>query len=148
MLIICPCCGRRRTLEKRKRGLLRCTNCGAQAARVIRKIKVWMETRDFDGVEGEKARHNTFGQLKEYAEMKGYKPKWADMKFRTLFGRKPNGEAVEAGQPMNSELLRWCWKQASAWAREMRKREGKMVKPPQPEAKSEFMAAADWESWK
>ena len=44
MLIICPCCGRRRTLEKRKRGLLRCTNCGAQAARVIRKIKVDIPT--------------------------------------------------------------------------------------------------------
>jgi hypothetical protein len=146
MLIICACCGRRRKIEKRKRGLLRCTNCGAKAARVIRKIKVWMETGDFDGVEGETARHNTFGQLKEYAEMKGYKPKWADMKFKALFGRKPNGEAVEVGQAPNSELIRWCWKQASAWAKEMRKREAANVKPLEPEKKSVLMDWQDWET--
>jgi hypothetical protein len=145
MLIICACCGRQRNVEKRKRGIYKCNNCGAKAARVIMRIKAWMDATDTDGVDPEIARHSTMARLKYYAEMKGYKPGWAGMKFKKLFGCWPNGESIEEPQAPTTDLMRWFWKQAAEYSREMRKREGAKAKPLPPEPMSGLMSKEDWE---
>jgi hypothetical protein len=96
-----------------------------------------------DGIEADKARHETFAGLKKYAEHRGYKPGWASMKFKELFGRWPNGESVEAAAPAPHELLVWIRRQNAAYAAKRRKDE--KPKPMAPEAKSDLMSAEDWD---
>ena len=143
-LIICACCGRRRNVAKRKKGRLYCENCGARAARVVRRLRVWMETSDYDGIPREEARHRTMGMLKEYAEIKGYKPKWADVKFEVLFKCRPNGESAEPPQTPSGELIKWFWKQASEYSQMMRKAEAAKMKPKEPEKRSSLMTHEDY----
>ena len=144
-LIICACCGRQRNVEKRKRGKLKCSNCGAAAARVIIRLRAWMDITDKDGVEASVAHHATMARLKYYADMKGYKPGWASMKFKTLFGRWPNGESIEEPQVPTTDLLKWFWKQAAEYSREMRKKEAANIKPKEPEKQSDLMSWQDYE---
>ena len=145
-LIICCCCGRQRNVATVNKGKLRCSNCGASAARVIRRIRVWMNTADNDGVSPETARHATYARLKYYAEEKGYKPGWVGMKFKMLFGCWPNGESVEEAQAPTEHLMKWFWKQASEYSKQMRKREfAAQPSSKPPEKESELMRPEDWE---
>ena len=75
------------------------------------------------GVDVELARHRTYAGLKWYAEQKGYKPGWASMKFKAIFGRWPNGEASEGAAAPSEELMRWVKRGNAAYAKEQRKRE-------------------------
>ena len=72
---------------------------------------------DRDGIEAEPAQHQTFSGLKGYAARRGYKPGWASMKFKELFGRWPNGESREPAAPAGHELLGWIRRQNIAYAK-------------------------------
>ena len=148
-LIICLCCGRRRNVAKRKSGVLRCSRCGAAAARVIHRVRHWMALDDYDGLDRDQARHNAYAYLKWWAEQKGYKPGYASVKFKELFGEWPNGESREDGQPPTPELLRWIRMQANAWKREIKKREAAKTTAPSPEVISVLLSEKDIDvSWR
>ena len=121
MLIICASCGRRRTLERKPRGRLRCTVCKSVAVRVIRRIKNWMRIDDVDGVPEHEARMATFAGLRWYAAAKGYKPGWAARKFKTIYGVWPNGESVAEPEPPAGGLAHWINQQNAAYATAKRK---------------------------
>jgi ribosomal protein L37E len=123
MLIICASCGRRRTLEHKPKGTLRCSVCGAGAARIVRKIKAWMAYDDYDGAGLERAREDTMAGLVWYAHQRGYKPGWAAVKFKAIYGCWPNGESQAKPEPPQVELMRWIGRQNLRYAAEMRKQE-------------------------
>ena len=116
MLVTCASCGRRRTIEKRPRGRLRCSNCGAFAVRVQRKLKWWMATADFDGIPEHDARTLTFARLAWYAEQKGYKPGYASAEFKAIYGCWPNGESKAVPQVVVAPLMHWINLQNAAFA--------------------------------
>ena len=116
MLITCASCGRRRTLEKRPRGRLRCTGCGSVAFRVIRKVKWWHPTAPQDGVGEHAGRLKTYQGLIYYAHHKGYKAGWAAFKFKAIFGVRPNGEVGAEPAKPSGELVHWIVQQAAAYS--------------------------------
>ncbi len=120
-LIICLACGCQKGLTPLKRGKYRCTNCGAADPRLVRgkAEKVWMDGEKA-GVDIETARHRTYAGLKWYAENRGYKPGWAAVKFKKIFGQWPNGEAVEEAVVPQQGLYRWIKKQNASYAKERR----------------------------
>jgi hypothetical protein len=142
-LIICLSCGRQRLVSPIKKKNYFCSNCEARHPRLVRREIALVVWADREGVEPELARHQTFAGLKKYAEYRGYKPGWASMKFKELFGRWPNGESNEAAAPAAHELLGWIRRQNAAYGRRMRAKE----KPPaaEPEQGSPLMSAEDWD---
>jgi predicted RNA-binding Zn-ribbon protein involved in translation (DUF1610 family) len=127
-LLLCFCCGRQREVKPLKKGILySCSNCGAKKIRIIRSRKhggglTWA---DGDGVSSYEARHKTYAGLRRYAEYRGYKkPRgWCANKFLEIFGRWPNGEAVENAAPASSGLLWWIRQQNAAYRKRKREEE-------------------------
>jgi len=120
-LIICIGCQHQVNVTPVKRRRYKCNNCGCVEVIIIRRPKIWMEIADKAGLPVEEATHLVYAGLKWEAERRGYKPKWVDMKFLRLFGRKPNGEAVEGPQPPSQHLVKWFGKERAAYAKERRK---------------------------
>jgi hypothetical protein len=152
-LIVCPACGRRRTLPKRPKGLLVCSVCGARGARVRypRQIRWWEPAGEYEGLGREAGRHAAFAGFKWWAEHRGFKPGYPSQKFRAMFGCWPNGEQTEEGRAPGPDLLRWIRMQANAWKKQKRKEEGALAAKlvPKPEQTSALMTPDDMEtSWR
>ena len=148
-LVICQACGRQREFKSVPQRAFKCFGCGAHDPLIIRNVTSRMRLNgirdgDSEGIGAEAAAHATYARLKGYQETKGYKAAWLTMKFKAIFHRPPNGEAVEEAAPMTAELKRWIEGQNKRWARERRKSE-----KPQPKASerhSELMTADDWDT--
>lgn len=126
-LLHCFCCGRQREVKPiRKGAAYTCGNCGAKQVRIVRskhqaRDVSWTEK---DGVSEYEAKHQTYAGLRRHAEHRGYKKAkgWCAVKFKEIFGRWPNGEAVESAAPASAGLLWWIRKQNAAY-RKRRKAE-------------------------
>jgi hypothetical protein len=122
-LIICCGCGRQRSQKPVRRGARRCSNCGAGDPRIVHRIRVWHDLEDRDGLERYEARRRTYGGLLWLRDQKGYKPAYADAKFRTIFGERPNGEASATAEPPSAELLAWLARDIARWKARKRAQE-------------------------
>jgi hypothetical protein len=150
-LIICPACDRRVKVGKARRARLRCSNCGALGARVVsnRQMHRLADSEESAGLNRDAARHMTFAGLKWQAEIKGYKPGWAGMKFKAMFGVWPNGESKEEAAAPGTGLVRWMYQQGQAFKKEMKAKgipfvptKKKVVATEKP---SIIMSDEDWE---
>ena len=65
---------------------------------------------------------NFFGQLKQHALTRGYKPGWAALKFKEFTGEFPN-YAIEGYDPeeITPQVASWITSRAIAWAKSQRK---------------------------
>jgi hypothetical protein len=84
--------------------------------RAIRKIRWWLPTEDFDGLDCEKARTITMSGLIWYAQIKGYRPGWAVFRFLRIYGVWPNGECLVQPEPPRGELAWWINQQNALYA--------------------------------
>jgi hypothetical protein len=142
-LLICLSCGYQREMSPIPRKEFICGKCGCRHPRLIRREKMpgMIVGGDRDGIDPERARHQTFAGLKRHAEIKGYKPVWASMKFKELFRRWPNGESKEPPVPPSGELRAWIRRQNIAYAKSKGPRK---IETPAPEAQSKLMTDDDW----
>ena len=127
-LLVCFCCGRQREIKPLKKGIVySCSNCGAKHIRIIRSRKYsgGVSWADSDGVSADEARHQAYAGLRRYAEHRGYQKAngWCANKFREIFGRWPNGEAMVAAAPASAGLLWWIRQQNTAFKKRMREQE-------------------------
>lgn len=125
-LIACFACGRQRQVKPiRKHVHYFCPNCGARQL----DIGLRRSGSDREGIDAEKAKHETFAALKRHAEVRGYKqtwpakPDWVAVTFKKIFGRWPNGEAVEPSAPAPAGLLRWVRRENRAFRKRKREEE-------------------------
>ena len=68
---------------------------------------------------------NFIGELKQYAEERGYKPGWAAMKYKGRFGVWPNDPRVKYAQPRrpSNETMAWIYVEQKNYIRsQIRKR--------------------------
>jgi hypothetical protein len=121
-LVICFSCGRQRNMQPVKRKLI-CSNCGARGPRVLHRFKVWMDVAEKEGVSKDEARRRVYAGLLWIRDAKGYRAAYADMKFRTIYGEKPNGERGVEPEAPDGELLKWVDRQNAAWKGERKKAE-------------------------
>lgn len=49
----------------------------------------------------------TFAELAGYARERGYKPGWATIKFRAIYGEWPNGESKAEPVLPGGRLMHW-----------------------------------------
>lgn len=142
-LLLCISCGYQREMSPIPRKSFRCSKCGCRHPRLIRTEKMpgMIVGGDREGIDPELARHGAMGGLKKIGEYRGYKPGWASMKFKELYGRWPNGESKEPAAPAPHEILAWVRRQNAAYARRMPKRSTATVLP---EEKSPLMTDDDW----
>jgi len=148
--VLCYCCGRQRAVERIKKGTrLICRNCGARGPRVInrRHVKWWMDVGERDGDDADEARHRLMGWLRWWAEHKRYKPGWAAVRFREMFGRRPNGEAKSEPTPPGPGLMDRIKRDNAAYAKQMRAAEKLISMTRNAErAESDLMSAEDWDA--
>lgn len=126
-LIICCGCDRQRERQPIKRGgNVRCSNCGAYGPRIIYRRKIWLDWSEKDGLERMEARRRSYAGLRWIVESRGYKPGWASVKFKGLFGGWPDGlEEVPAYEPTQG-LLDWIRRGNARWkaARKLQEKGG------------------------
>jgi hypothetical protein len=102
-----------------------------------------MDSDERDGQDADAARHSLFGGLLWWCEHKGYKAVWSVLKFRKMFGRKPNGEAKAEPQAPSEQLLHWVSRDNAAYKARMRAIEARSS-PGETVAESPLMSADDW----
>jgi DNA-directed RNA polymerase subunit RPC12/RpoP len=142
MYLICVSCHHHAEIKPLKKDArLRCKECGSRVARTTRVVKSNMLN---GGVtEPGAARVLTYAGLLSIAEQRGYKPGWAAMKWKIIFGDWPPDDRPPVQNP-SQELMWWIRQQNIAYAKANFPREKKPPKPP--EKKSELMSSADWET--
>lgn len=117
-LIVCHSCERQRVISPIKRLIYTCSNCGAKNPRIIRRRKVWANWDDIDGKDKTEALRATYAGLKWLTENKGFKPKYPDAKFRSIFGYWPSDEICQVpSYPPSPALLNWIARSNAAWKR-------------------------------
>jgi len=80
-----------------------------------------MQWHDVDGVPREEAERRTLSGLLWFANARGYKPGWASVKFKALFGKWPDREkGVDAEAPVGG-LMNWVTREQLAYAAECRR---------------------------
>lgn len=144
MFCICIACHKVAEIKPLpKRARLKCSACGSRVARVVRKVLPKM--LNGGQTDPEAARTMTFAGLLSIASARGYKPAWAAMKYKIIYGEWPHGEP-SAGQNPSGELLWWIKKQNIEYAKARRAAEGvewsrSRLKP---ETQSQLMTGEDW----
>lgn len=110
-------------------GSLKCPNCGSEAARTAPILEYSeAELQKFNG----KHKHRRaeveiftpadkaifFAELKTHGLMHGYKPGWASMKYKEMFGRWPERsiEHVAPAAEISRATARWIKSRQIAWA--------------------------------
>jgi hypothetical protein len=150
-LIICCGCERQRKISPIKRNIYTCSNCGAKHPRIIRRQKIWANWEDSPGIVKIEALRRTYAGLRWLAENKKFKPKYADAKFRSIFGYWPPDEIIDVPPYVLSQnLLWWITRSNQAWKKAKRLEE--QTKAPQvilrlpasEDTLSPFMTAEDW----
>jgi hypothetical protein len=125
-LLTCPSCERSRVAEAARPGAhYRCTNCGSNGTIIIRRQKIWIPWRDFDGLDRSAARARTFAGLHWFAIQKNYKRLgWPRIKYLHLFDQWPD-VTIEQTPPeqIRHFLMKWIEKQNAKRAAERRKSE-------------------------
>ncbi len=83
----------------------------------------------------------THAGLLSIAVHRGYKPGWAAVKYKSMYGAWPPRETPEIQNP-NSELLWWIKKQNTEYAKARRAQE--VPAAPQAKPESGLMTEDDW----
>ena len=121
MWVICIGCHHAvevKPLPKNKR--LRCSACGSQVARTVRQIKESM--LNGGQMPPDEAKALTHAGLISIASHRGYKPGWAAMKFKLIYGYWPDGKPDP--QNPSGELTWWIKREGRAYAKAMREKDG------------------------
>lgn len=123
MLITCPGCEWTAKVEKRPKPP--CPNCGALVLKGRRHIKVWMTTTR-RGFNPKYARFNTYRCLIWLGQELRYKPGWAAVKYKKLYGEWPLDEWMRVAVPTmpSSGLVGWVIADKAKRASLMRKLDG------------------------
>jgi hypothetical protein len=89
--------------------------------RIIHRRKIWANWEENAGIIKIEALRRTYAGLKFWGEMKEYKPKYADAKFRSIYGYWPPDEILEVPSYSPTTHLRW-WiaKSNEAWKKARR----------------------------
>lgn len=121
----CPSCHYLRPPKVRE-----CPACGFIAEHVPHDVKaaegelieVTPKTLNRKSTLAEKALF--YGELRGYAQERGYNPKWADAKYREKFGTWPNDPRVRhaPARTPSRATRNWCKAQAIRWAKSQPKR--------------------------
>lgn len=124
-LIVCFVCQRQRQVKPIKRNAVyRCGNCGRTDVLLIRRRqKLWENWNDRDGLTVEIAPYQVYAELKQYCENKRYKNGWVGNKFKSIFGRWPNGEASAPGCIPSPAILQWIRAGNKSFAKRKREEE-------------------------
>ena len=124
-LVICPGCGHSKALDHvpRKRNF-RCSNCGAIAMYVMRKVKVWFKPpMERPAVT---ARADTYSSLCYMAADWHYAPGWALVQFAAIFGEFPSVDDCRLQpdpDPPPWELVKWVLADKAKHASELRQQD-------------------------
>lgn len=150
MWVICVGCHHAVNIKVPKNKRLRCTVCGSTVARTVVRLKHQM--LNGGQMPAEEARKLTLGALISIASHRGYKPVWAHMKYKTIFGEYPKFDA-EMQNP-SGELLWWIKREGRAYAKMMREKDGgewkkggrpSKLNPTGVEKDSALMSKDDWQ---
>ncbi len=145
-LIVCCGCDRQREISPVKRINYNCSNCGAKKPRIIFRRKIWNNWSENTGIIKIEALRRTYAGLKWWAENKEYKPKYADAKFRSIFGNWPPDEISDVPPySPTANLLWWIAKSNEAWKKKKRLEEKELqVELPVVSLPSPLMTDDDW----
>lgn len=115
-----------------------CPHCGFERKVIAKTVKTLDgELSEFDGMKltAAQKRNNRnmskadkaafHGELKWYADYKGYKSGWASMKYRDRFGVWPNDPEIKYAEPREPsyDTDRWIRSQNIRWAKGKRKQQ-------------------------
>lgn len=140
-LLCCPCCGRQKPVKPIKRGAkFKCVNCGCRSPLVLMRGN----GTERPGLDLQEAMRSTLAGLLRHAEFKGFKPGFAAVKFRELFGMWPKIKTEP--EPAAAALLLWVKRQNRAYAKARRDLEKANELPLAPEPISPLMTAEDLET--
>jgi hypothetical protein len=153
-LIICIACQRQRIFDPLQRLNYYCSNCGAHHPQRIYRRKVWMDWTEKQGIIKTQAKSGIYASLRWIVAQKGYKPGWAAMKFKIIFGDWPPKEFEFIEPEVPTSILLWfIQRQNDIWKRQKRAEEKKTaadrVNLPPVEVASEcqpyWMTDSDWD---
>ena len=88
------------------------------------------------------AKQMTHAMLLSVAVRRGYKPGWAGMKYKAIYGAWPPWGEVPEPQNPSGELMWWIRKQGKEYAKAKRAAEAPAA--PQPKPESALMSEDDW----
>lgn len=154
-LVVCLICDRQRVLWF-PRGVLICSNCGAHDPQIIKDNdrKAWTtDWNDKDGLAKIDACRRAYAGLKWLRDTRNYKPKWADARYRAIFGCWPQREIEHVSpEPPTANLIRRVRLDNQHWKKHKREEERArtIAVDPDPllrfhEGTPSFMTAADWD---